>query len=48
MDYDDELPCGGYDQEDAKIRRGMKEGNEASEGKEECCRKEESGCECKQ
>jgi hypothetical protein len=40
MDYGDELPCGGYEDEDVKIKRELKE---ISEGKE--CRKEEcSGC----
>ena len=34
MDFDDELPCGGYDQEDAKIKKAMKEGNEENEAKD--------------
>lgn len=50
MEFGDELPCGGYQNEDQKIEAEMKQIVEGKEGKEEkgCGKKEECGdCECK-
>jgi hypothetical protein len=52
MDFDDELPCGGYHNEDKKIEEEIKqaaEGKENAEKAKGCCEKEGgcNNCECK-
>ncbi len=50
MNFDDELPCGGYEQEDAKIKVKIKQLSEGQDCSNECgsgiceveCKKEET------